>query len=172
MTEKRKLGFLEKAIRIIPGYRGYKGKEERRDNDQLFRMMLVNRLDELRKTVNNLASRLKGPDAFTLAGGLDSLIKKLEKVQDQIRFADRGYSGWFDMHKVRESELDKLYEFDVDLKVDVEDLEDAFTDMKNAETAEIPDKVDIIIGLLDGLSSKVAGRSALMTDLENNKPID
>jgi len=44
--------------------------------------------------------------------------------------------------------------------------------MKNAETAEIPDKVDIIIGLLDGLSSKVAGRSALMTDLENNKPID
>ena len=36
MSEGRDLGFLEKAIRLIPGYKGYKSKEERRDNDHLF----------------------------------------------------------------------------------------------------------------------------------------
>ncbi len=172
MTDERKLGFLEKAIRIIPGYKGYKGKEERRDNDHLFRMMLVGRLDELRKTVNNVISRLKGPAAFTIANGIDSIIKKLEKVQDEIRFADRGYRGWFDMHKVREGELDKLYEFDVNLNTDMEDIETAFMNMKSASSEDIPAKVDVILVLLEGLSAKVGNRSALMIDIEKNKPID
>ncbi len=174
MGEGRKLGFLEKAIRLIPGYKGYKSKEERRDNDQLFRMQLVERLEALRKRVYGFAADMKGPAALSAVGGLDRVHKKLEKAADEIRFADRGYRGWFDMHKVREEELDDLYAFDVALAEDVERIEEAVASLEAAAAAgtDLSGSIREMVGLLDDLSSKMNSRSQLMIDLEKNTPVD
>lgn len=170
----RKLNFLEKAIRLIPGYKGYKRKEERRDNDQLLRMMLVERLDRVRGGVNEILASLRGPEALDAVTDVDRLLKRLEKVTDEIRFADRGYRGWFDVHKVQEDELDKLYEFDSALAESITGIEEA---MKALSTAAglggpIKSQVDGLIELLTGLSQKMASRSDLMIDLEKNRPVD
>lgn len=169
----RKLGFLEKAIRLIPGYKGYKRKEERRDNDQLFRSMLIRRLDNLRTDLRESTAGLKGPDALRSVSGFERVVKRLEKVRDEIRLADRGYRGWFDMHKVRENELDKLYEFDVGLVEDVELLEKAvqgFT--QKVGSGNIDQAVQEVVDILQRFSEKLASRRDLMVDLERNAPVD
>ncbi len=71
------MGFLEKAIRLIPGYKGYKSKEERRDNDQLFRMTLVSRLDHIRTDLNEIPAGLKGPAALKSVSDFDRVLKRL-----------------------------------------------------------------------------------------------
>lgn len=174
MSEERKLNFLEKAIRIIPGYKGYKRKEERRDNDALFRGMLAQRLEGLNAVATSGLANLKGPGALTAAGGFDRLTKKLELAADKVRFAARGYRGWFDMHKVQEEQLDRLYEFDCALADDVERLEEDFLSIGNAveSGSGIREAVDVAISGLDAFIQKMDGRSALMIDLEKNTPID
>jgi hypothetical protein len=174
MSEGRDLSFLEKAMRLIPGYKGYKRKEERRDNDQLFRTALVQRLDLLRTRLNEVPTGLRGPAALSAVSEFDRVQKKLEKVTDEVRFAARGYRGWFDMHKVREDELDSLYAFDVGLVENIDELEEAVAVLEAARTAEGDMKVPIdrIIGILVAFSAKMASRSALMIDLEKNTPVD
>jgi hypothetical protein len=174
MSEGRDLGFLEKAIRLIPGYKGYKSKEERRDNDQLFRMSLVSRLERLRSDVNEIPAGLRGPAALEAVNNFDRILKKLEKVTDEIRFAARGYRGWFDMHKVREDELDNLYAFDISLVEKIEELEESFMVLQAAAAAgsNLAEPIDNMVELLVEFSSVMSSRSDLMIDLENNTPVD
>ena len=174
MSEGRELGFLEKAIRLIPGYKGYKGKEERRDNDQLFRAGLVSRLERLRTDLNEIPATLRGPSALKSITDFDRILKRLERVTDEIRFAARGYRGWFDMHKVREDELDQLYAFDVSLMENIEELDESFVVLQVAAAADsdLKDPIDAMVEILIEFSSKMSQRSELMIDLENNTPTD
>ncbi len=174
MSEGRDLGFLEKAIRLIPGYKGYKSKEERRDNDQLFRTGLVNRLERLRTDINEIPASLRGPSALKSITDFDRILKRLEKVTDEIRFAARGYRGWFDMHKVREDELDKLYAFDVGLVENIEELEESYVVLQAAAAAssDLKEPIDEMVAILIEFSNKMSERSELMIDLEKNIPND
>ena len=174
MSEGRDLGFLEKAIRLIPGYKGYKSKEERRDNDQLFRAGLVSRLDRLRNDINEIPASLRGPSALKSITDFDRILKRLERVTDEIRFAARGYRGWFDMHKVREDELDQLYAFDVSLMENIDELDESFGVLQAAAAADSDMKqpIDNMVAILIEFSSKMSLRSELMIDLENNTPTD
>ncbi len=174
MSDGRQLNFLEKAIRIIPGYKGYKGKEERRDNDALFRAMLATRIDGLLVIATSGLANLKGPDALNAAGGFDRLTKKLELAADKVRFAARGYRGWFDMHKVQENELDKLYEFDCALTEEVEKMQVDFEALGSAVESGtgVKETLEVVIAGLDDFIQRVQGRSSLMVDLQNNTPID
>jgi len=174
MSEGRDLGFLEKAMRLIPGYKGYKSKEERRDNDQLFRAGLVSRLERLRTDINEIPASLRGPSALKSITDFDRILKRLERVTDEIRFAARGYRGWFDMHKVREDELDQLYAFDVSLMENIEELDESFVVLQVAAAADsdLKDPIDTMVEILIEFSSKMSQRSELMIDLENNTPTD
>ena len=174
MSEGRELGFLEKAIRLIPGYKGYKSKEERRDNDQLFRMTLVNRLDGLRTDIVEIPAGLRGPSALKSVTDFDRIIKRLERVTDEIRFASRGYRGWFDMHKVREDELDQLYAFDIGLVEDIDRLEESMKVLQAAAAAgsDLKKPIDDMVEILVEFSKKMSQRSELMIDLEKNQPVD
>jgi len=174
MSDGRDLGFLEKAMRLIPGYKGYKSKEERRDNDQLFRTGLVNRLDRLRTEVNEIPAGLRGPAALKSVTDFGRISKRLERVTDEIRFAARGYRGWFDMHKVHEDELNKLYVFDISLIENIDELEESFKVLKAAAAAgsDLQESIDKMVEILIEFSNKMSQRSELMIDLEKNKPVD
>ena len=174
MSDGRQLNFLEKAIRLIPGYKGYKGKEERRDNDALFRGMLAAKIEGLQSIATDELAALKGPAALEAASGFGRLTKKLEKAADKVRFASRGYRGWFDMHKVQENELDKLYEFDCSLTEDVEKMQVDFETLgASVESGTgINEALQVAIAGLDDFTHKLEGRSSLMVDLQNNTPID
>ena len=170
----RKLDFLEKAIRLIPGYKGYKRKEERRDNDQLLRMTLVKKLEHARSKGREITGGLRGPAALKAVTDLDRVDKRLEKLIDEIRFAARGYRGLFDMHKVRENELDQLYRFDVELVENVQDVEKAIEELAAAARSELEmaPHIKAVVDLLLDFSEKMDSRSELMIDLEKNTPAD
>jgi hypothetical protein len=115
--------FLEKMMRVLPGYGGYAGKESRRNTDKLLRTHLAGQLQEVKTSFDAFTAGLTNqPDTLDLMTPAGSIAKLLEKVIDRLKFADYGYAGFFDSPKVQEPQLDALYQFDMDLSAAIVDL--------------------------------------------------
>jgi len=104
--------WMQKVVEWIPGFRGYYGKEHRRDADRLVREAVSNRLNAAADALGQAAAVLakaKRLDEVERAGRLQ---QRLTTAADRALSAARGYSGFFDAVKIREGELDRLYEHD------------------------------------------------------------
>ena len=103
---------LGKLISKIPGYHGYKEKENRRAADKLLREFLAGELDEQRRRLAELQRQMLEGGGLLLVDDVDRAVTKVQKLADTIRTASYGYAGWFDAIKVKEEQLDSLYSFD------------------------------------------------------------
>ncbi|MBI2923599.1 MAG: hypothetical protein HYY18_21295 [Planctomycetes bacterium] len=124
-SQSQKNAF-ERLLAKIPGFRGYLAKENRRESDKLEREFIAKAFDAarepLRRTVRAVADS-GNFDALRAVAGIDPLEKLVEKVANRVRFADYGYSGFFDAVKIGEPELERLYAFDLALYERAEQLE-------------------------------------------------
>ena len=105
-------GGLERLASKIPGYRGYKEKEDRRAADKLLRDHLADQLNEQQRRMAELQRDLLEGGGLLLVDDLERAVTKAQKLADKIRTASYGYAGLFDEVKVKEEELDALYDFD------------------------------------------------------------
>ena len=106
------LGGLESLSSKIPGYSGYKEKEMRREADVLLRENLARQLAEQLTKAEDVANQmLVGPGMMQL-DDMGQGNTRLQTLIDKIKTAAQGYAGFFDAVKVKEDELDILYEFD------------------------------------------------------------
>ncbi|MBN1357376.1 hypothetical protein JW988_01270 [Candidatus Bathyarchaeota archaeon] len=176
MSEKDYLGkvkgersLLEKIMGYVPGYRGYKEKELRRESDRLIRMEVVNRLKSaktaFRRTFANplLVQKLSGDDTFRF----DALNSRLDRVTQRIDRAVAGYAGMFDAIKVKEDKLDSVLKHDLSL---IERAESVKADVEKAigidpATDEWRAAMDALISKVEGLDSLVNERSNLLRGL-------
>lgn len=99
--------WLVKAAEAIPGYSGYRLKEERRESDKLYRESLAERLRRAKAALTVAVRELTAVGGLTLAGPIDRVVRKLDQSENQIRFATNGYAGFFDALTVGEAVLEK-----------------------------------------------------------------
>ncbi len=121
MSDQR--NWLERLGDKIPGYRGYVERERRRDIDKLHREHLADRLRATKQPVGELVRELSSSGRLFEVGPLERVSKKIDQIENRVRFASYGYAGFFDVVKVQEAELDRLYRFDLSLVEKVEELE-------------------------------------------------
>ncbi len=106
--------WIDSIGAIIPGYRGYKDREMRRDTDKTLRNGIVKILNDKRPVLDRLiADSLKGK--IELIDPLNQIKRKLDNAATLIRTAPAGYSGFFDTVQVKAEDLDRLYQFDMNL---------------------------------------------------------
>ena len=106
------LGGLEQLVAKVPGYKGYKEKEMRREADKLLREHLARQFEEQRRRIPDLQKQLISSGQFGFLDDLESGGMKLQYLIDRLKTASYGYAGFFDALKVKEEQLDALYEFD------------------------------------------------------------
>ena len=118
MTKPKAGALLEKITRIIPGIAGYQDRENRRDADKAVRTKAADEVVKCRgllsEAMNDL-SRSGGFRNLRVVGNLDRMTTKLERMEDELRFAPSGYAGWFDRTGVSLEDLERLYEYDFGL---------------------------------------------------------
>lgn len=114
--------FIEKILLKIPGFKGYLEREYRRETDHLFRQYLVQRLGEGKKRLSEAVRAAVDTGRLSMLNAVDPASNLLEKVENRIRFASQGYSGFFDAVKIGQKELDTLYAFDQALLTGIDDL--------------------------------------------------
>jgi hypothetical protein len=131
MQESEK-NLLEKLADAIPGLKGYREKESRRDTDKRFRDYLADRIDRSRGNLDETKRLLVNQGKLDGLAELDRLSQRMMKLSNQIRHATYGYSGFFDQVKIRENELDQIYQHDLSILSDVEALD---ASLKNPQAA-------------------------------------
>lgn len=109
---RAQLNWLERLLHKIPGFKGYYDKELRRDSDRLQREFIVRQLRQAKKSVNGLLQAASRSKDFDLLRSGDLFVRALDSSIGAIRYADQGYSGFFDLLKIGENELDAVYELD------------------------------------------------------------
>jgi hypothetical protein len=117
-------GSLEKLVGAIPGYRGYKEKEMRREADKLLRMHLSRRFEEQRTKLSNIENQLASEGRLQGLGLLERTMLQLQLLIDRLKVAEYGYAGLFDAVRVKEEQVDALYLYDNALTTSVEELAD------------------------------------------------
>lgn len=120
--ERRNL--LERLMDKIPGFRGFQNRELRREVDKLQREHLAREVGEIKQAVRDKVQEYTDAGqigALFLFGRMDG---RLDGLSQGIRFADYGVSGFFDVVKINEPELDAIYQFDLSLVEDIAALAD------------------------------------------------
>jgi hypothetical protein len=144
--------FVESVSKHIPGYAGYLKREERRESDKLLRSHLESSLRAHKEKLDRIATKIADARSFGLLKPVNTATKMMEKIIDRVRFADYGYSGFFDLERVGEEELGKIYDFDSSLRSLVE---------------EVGKKVDKVASVMGGVQETEVALSALVAELEN-----
>jgi hypothetical protein len=111
-TVESALGGLESLIKKVPGYKGYKEKELRREADKLLRLEVARSMDDQRQRLSSLQVQLVSQAQIEFLDDLERAVMKLQLLVDRMKTASYGYAGLFDAVKVKEEQLDALYEFD------------------------------------------------------------
>lgn len=154
--------WFERLAEHIPGYRGYKEKELRREADKTHRLFVSERLDSVVARLDSVKLDLINRGELDKLGFLDLAGRKLRTVADRIRFADYGYAGLFDTDKVDQVVLDQLYQFDHQLMSAVSEME-AIADTLNADSPSLKSDVAILEDKIEALGSSFAEREHLIT---------
>ena len=125
-------GILKKIQSVIPGFSGYRKREDLRDADKMLRMQLADKLAKQRRGLEECRGLLVqsyGSTEFDLIGGLINQFKKVEGV---TAHAEMGYSGFAADIQIKEEELDKLYEFDVTMLDHITAIAASIDSLKNS----------------------------------------
>lgn len=119
---KGKRNWLQKVVEFIPGFKGYFDKNRRREADKVLRDFVLSKFQGERTRLQNLQEDYTNEGNLEAIGKIDNLVRYLEKVIDKIRFSDRGYAGFFAEIKIKEAELEKLYQYDYSMLENVQEL--------------------------------------------------
>lgn len=111
-TAKKQMRLSERIAAELPGFRGYKEKELRRESDKLIRNHLYRKLTEARTNVKDVFQKLADRRSLDVLSDMDRLVAKFDRVTEKVNHASYGYSGFFDIIKVKEEALDRMINFD------------------------------------------------------------
>jgi hypothetical protein len=154
--------WFERLAEHIPGYKGYKEKELRREADKTQRLYLAERLDSVRDKLDGLKLDIINRGELAKLDDVDVATRKLHTVTDRIRFADYGYAGLFDTAKVDEAVLDRLYEFDMQLTTGVAEME-TLSAALSADSPSLMSDLGLLGDKIETLDAQFSEREHLIT---------
>ena len=159
---KGQLNWLEKILHKIPGFKGYYEKELRRDSDRVQRDFIVKQMRKVKTGMNGLIQAAARQKDFELLREYDLFAKTLDKNIGAIRYADQGYSGFFDLVKIREAELDKVYEQDARIVEAADSFSEEFkklaaTPLESSALTLLRERLERIDGLFEQRTALLKG---------------
>lgn len=155
---------FEQLVAKIPGYAGYKKKEQRREADKLLRLHVARQYETQLRRLGDLQYGLTTRGRLASMMTMERAVMKLQLLIDRIKTATYGYSGLFDAVKVDEQALDKLYEFDEAMLGGVDRVSVILDDLAEAVEAEdpTPSQANDLIAELEALNATFSGRQDVL----------
>jgi hypothetical protein len=155
---------LEQIMNAIPGFKGYREQELRRDSDRAQREHLSRRLGEDRKALDQVADKLTRSGSLDPINDVETARKRLDRVANRLLFADRGYSAFFDTVKVDEAMLARVYQFDMSLLQGVEAVGAAGS--RAASASDARPALAEMTAALDALDRALSERESILAGVK------
>ncbi len=147
----------EKIAAALPGFRGYKEKELRRESDKLLRNHLYLKLSKDKDNVRAISQKISDKRYFDVMSDIDRLVAKMDTITEKVNHATYGYSGFYDAVKIKEDNLDRMIAYDSSLMDGVNTLTDAVDNLK----------AQLLSGDFSVLKDKIQGVTDKLTMLED-----
>jgi len=108
-------GMIKKLELAIPGFRGYRKREDLRIADNLLRIHLADRMCRVCSAIEEVkraASKKLDLNLVSVIGEVENSLRVLEK---RLRHAEQGYSGVAPDYRIGDMELHTIYNYDSQL---------------------------------------------------------
>lgn len=165
---KAEMGSFERAIAKLPGIKGYREKELRRDADKQVRETLARRLESRRRKLTALQGELLSSGGILWMDDVERVVGRLQLLIDRIKTASYGYAPLWALNRVKEDDLDRLIAFDQALFDEVAGLDAAIGSLEHAVQANegIKDALGEVGDLLAGLNETFNRRTEVVQNAE------
>ena len=139
-------GLIKKLELAIPGFRGYRKREDLRIADSLLRKQLADGLGDVKQKIELCRKDLADKMEMDLLNGIGSLMNNITSTENRLRHAEQGYTGVSADYNIREDELENMYEWDLHLISDINKLSETVTVLQytigSKDTGAIAKKID------------------------------
>jgi hypothetical protein len=166
LTKEKVAEILKSVARIFPGIPSYQEREGLRAQDKVIRDQLASRITEQAENINQIMAQLSNRAMLKPLANLDELSRKLMRLADTIRFASYGYAGLFSGTPVDEQKLADVYDYDLSLHQEIEELAVAVSTLQQRRDDEWEkDSLEDIRKLTNRLDKRINNRKAVFTGL-------
>lgn len=108
-------GIIKMIQLAIPGYRGYRIKEDLRIADRLLREELANRLAIAAKGFEGARKAIAKRNAIDLIEDAGDIVTRTNSAIERLKHSEQGYTGISPDYRIKEAELNRMYEWDLGL---------------------------------------------------------
>ena len=109
-------GLLKKIELCIPGFRGYRLREDIRTADMILRSYLADQIDsEVQKKIKRVREIFSKSLELDFLNDIGEIININKGLIAKIRHAEQGYTGISPQYRIEESELNQIYDYDYKL---------------------------------------------------------
>jgi len=119
---KEERSFLKKIELAIPGFRGYRKREDLRIADSMLRDYLARILDDVERYAKDVRAHITKAMLLDDMEEIGKIVNYVNKIASEVRHAEQGYMGLVSDYRVGENELNRLYEFDYTLITNASEL--------------------------------------------------
>lgn len=154
------LTALERLIHSLPGFKGYYEREMRRDSDHIQRQFIADKMRNLKSDMQKVIREVAREKRLDLLTEYDEVLRGIDKFINEVTYANRGYSGFFDLLKIEESQLEAIYQFDIQVIENIEEFVRKF-DMISNDPLNI-NQVRLFRNSLDQIESVFRDRNAIL----------
>lgn len=144
-------GLIKNIQLIIPGYRGYRIKEDLRIADRLLREELANRFSVAQNGFEGARKAIAKRNAIDLIEDAGELVSRTHAATEKLKHAEQGYTGISPDYRIQEPQLNQMYEWDLRLLSLIEGLMKIANNLK--DTARTMPESDIALELTNALQA-------------------
>ena len=134
-------GLLKKIEMAIPGFRGYRKREDLRIADSLLREQLADKLKGVLRDLEQCRETLTRKMEMDLLEDVGHLAIQCSTIETKVRHAEQGYTGISADYRIEESELNRLYEWDLNLIRHIDSLKSSVGVLQNAVNSGVNDNI-------------------------------
>ncbi len=162
---KNDRSFLKKIELAIPGFRGYRKREDIRIADSMLRDYVAGILDDVERYAKDIRDTVSDAMLIDEIDDVGEIVNKVSEIVSEVRHAEQGYMGLVGDYRVNDEQLNRLYEFDYALIEDANALRALVKSISSRKPSEMIQMLPELSLRLKDFESKFRKRRDYMLEV-------
>ncbi|MFQ5552127.1 MAG: hypothetical protein ACE5EW_00135 [Thermoplasmata archaeon] len=125
-------GLLKRIQLHVPGFAGYRRREDLRQAENMLRIQMANSLKSARETTEEARELMVEENHYKELDRVGRIVNRFRTLEGRVRHAEGGYSGISPAIRIEDAEINRLYEYDASLLDDASALGQESAELKVA----------------------------------------
>ncbi len=164
-------GLLKRIQLHVPGFAGYRRREDIRTADNMLRIQMANMIKDARRSVEDARESMAENHVIEQLDKIGGLISDFQTLEGKVRHAEGGYSGISPAIRILEDELNHIYEYDASLLDACVNMDSEAKALRDAAAggAGLPERMNSLRDLIREFEDTYKKRMSIISKTEVSK---